>query len=133
MSRVVVFFALVLAVAAASALFACGIGFSNQCGTSAGNTGTGSSPCGTDTCTGGSFCANPAGNVCENGCKSDDNCPTGQRCDLTNAQTDLGGNKVGQCVNQQLGSSSSVCDGGGSSDAGDDGSSKPTDAGRDAS
>lgn len=88
--------------------------------------------CGTASCAAGTFCSNPSGNVCANGCTADDNCGENEHCDLSNAKTDLGGNKVGQCAVDQLGSSSACGDAGPSIDGGDAGDAgSPRDAGRD--
>lgn len=46
------------------------------------NAGDGSTQCGGNICPGGERCQNSAAGVCEVGCESTLNCPTGQWCDL---------------------------------------------------
>lgn len=120
--------ALALALVLAPLAVACNLKANAECASLTSNSASGVTKCGTESCTAGTYCSNPSGNVCPNGCKSDDNCGQNQQCDLSKAQTDLGGNKVGQCVNEQVGEGSCTDAGGEASDAGDAGTFAPKDA-----
>ncbi len=128
MSRLVLFVAL----AAIPFVVACNVRANADCASLTSNSASGVTKCGTESCTAMTYCSNPSGNVCANGCTSGDNCGQGERCDLSRAQTDLGGNKVGQCITAQLTDQNSGCNGdGGANDGGDAGDAQPEDAGRD--
>ena len=130
MSRVAILLGLIFSTLS----LACNLRANADCATisSSSNSASGVTKCGTDSCQAGTYCSNPSGNVCANGCKADDNCGENEHCDLSNAKTDLGGNKVGQCAVGQIGSSSVCGDAGPSIDGGDAGDAgSPKDAGRD--
>ena len=110
---------------------ACNLRANADCASATSNSASGVTKCGTESCQAGTYCSNPSGNVCANGCKGDDNCGPNQKCDFSNPRTDLGGNKVGQCATQPLGSSSECDDAGPSVDGGDAGDAGPKDAARD--
>ena len=71
------------------------------------NTGNGTSACGSTVCQPTTYCADSFLHDCKNGCTATNNCGSGQYCDLSNAQADEHGAKVGTCQSCTPSSSSS--------------------------
>jgi len=71
------------------------------------NTGNGTSACGSAVCQPTTYCSDSFLSDCKNGCTATNNCGSGQFCDLSNAQQDERGAKVGTCQSCTPSSSSS--------------------------
>jgi len=74
-----------------------GGGNHDVCSPPQGNSGDGSSACGSATCAPGTYCFDSAVSDCENGCTASSNCATGQYCDLSNPTQDGMLRSVGTC------------------------------------
>ncbi|MEO8798386.1 MAG: hypothetical protein ABI551_10905 [Polyangiaceae bacterium] len=131
--RVGLFF---VAFGAVLAALGCSANVAGNCFSAGGSSGNGTTTCGTTSCGARTYCANPSGGVCSDGCTKNAECLSNETCDLTSTKTDLGGNEVGTCRVKSLSEQESdACGDAGAKADGGDASTKdagaPKDAGRD--